>query len=128
MFQMLLNGGTYGAQKYLKPKTIQQFTTAKYSNHRGLGFVVKGRKGSNYVSSSASKKTFGHTGFSGTCVWVDPGNDLIFIFLSNRIHPNKSNTKLYRNQVRRRIHDVIYKSLDTYKKSEKEEERVMVNL
>jgi beta-N-acetylhexosaminidase len=128
MFQMLLNGGTYGDQKYLKPKTIKQFTTAKYGNHRGLGFVVKGRKGSNYVSSSASKKTFGHTGFSGTCVWVDPENDLIFIFLSNRIHPNKSNTKLYRNQVRRRIHDVIYKSLDTYKKSEKEEERVMVNL
>ena len=128
MFQMLLNGGTYGDKKYLKPKTIEQFTTAKYGNHRGLGFVVKGRRGSNSLSSSASKKTFGHTGFSGTCVWVDPENELIFIFLSNRIHPSKANTKLYRNQVRRRIHDVIYKSLDTYKNGEKKEEKVLVEL
>lgn len=128
MFQMMLNGGTYGEQKYLNPKTIEQFTTAKYGNHRGLGFVVKGRRGSNSLSSSASKKTFGHTGFSGTCVWVDPENELIFVFLSNRIHPRKANTKLYRNQVRRRIHDVIYKSLDTYKKGGGTAERVLVEL
>ncbi len=128
MFQMMLNGGTYGEQRYLQPKTIEQFTTAKYGNHRGLGFVVKGRRGANSLSSSASNKTFGHTGFSGTCVWVDPENELIFIFLSNRIHPSKANTKLYRNQVRRRIHDVIYEALDTYQKDEKTEERVLVDL
>lgn len=128
MFQMMLNGGTYGEQKYLKPKTIQQFTSANYGNHRGLGFAVKGRKGANSISSSASKKTFGHTGFSGTCVWVDPENELIFIFLSNRIHPKKTNTKLYRNQTRRRVHDVIYKSLDTYKKGRKGKNRVLVDL
>jgi len=128
MFQMMLNGGTYGAQKYLTPKTIKKFTSANYGNHRGLGFVVKGRRGANSLSSSASKKTFGHTGFTGTCVWVDPENDLIFIFLSNRIHPEKANKKLYQRQVRRRIHDVVYKSLDTYKKSRKGKESVLVNL
>ncbi|MFK8005339.1 MAG: serine hydrolase [Saprospiraceae bacterium] len=128
MFQMMLNGGIYGEQRYLNPKTIKQFTSANYGNHRGLGFVVKGRRGANSLSSSASKRTFGHTGFSGTCVWIDPENDLIFIFLSNRIHPDKTNRKLYRNQVRRRIHDVIYKSLDTYKKGRKGEERVLVDL
>lgn len=128
IFQMMLNGGTYGEQKFLKPKTIEQFTTARYGNHRGLGFVVKGRRGSNSLSSSASKKTFGHTGFSGTCVWADPENELIFIFLSNRIHPKKTNTKLFRNQVRRRIHDVIYDALDTYKKGDQVEDRVLVEL
>lgn len=128
MFQMMLNGGTYGEQKYLSPKTIEKFTTARYGNHRGLGFVVKGRRGANSLSSSASKKTYGHTGFSGTCVWVDPENELIFIFLSNRIHPRKANTKLYRNQVRRRIHDVIYKALDSYQKDEEREEQMFVNL
>ena len=128
MFQMLLNGGTYGEQKYLNPKTIQKFTSANYGNHRGLGFAVKGRRGSNSLSSLASRKTFGHTGFSGTCVWVDPENDLIFIFLSNRIHPKKTNAKLYRNQIRRRIHDVIYRSLNTYKKVNKVKERVFVSL
>jgi len=128
MFQMMLNGGTYGEIKYLEPKTIQQFTSANYGNHRGLGFVVKGRRGANSLSSKASRKTFGHTGFAGTCVWVDPENELIFIFLSNRIHPQKSNTKLYRKQVRRRIHDVIYKSLDTYQKGKKGKDKVLVDL
>ena len=55
-------------------------------------------------------------------------NDLIFIFLSNRIHPKKTNAKLYRNQIRRRIHDVIYRSLNTYKKVNKVKERVFVSL
>lgn len=128
MFQMMLNGGVYGEQRYLDQKTIKQFTSANYGNHRGLGFAVKGRRGANSISSSATKRTYGHTGFSGTCVWVDPENELIFIFLSNRIHPRKANTKLYRNQVRRRIHDVIYKSLDTYKEDMKGEERVLVDL
>ncbi len=128
IFQMLLNGGDYGNQKYINPKTIKEFTTAKYGNHRGLGFVVKGSRGANSLSKKASKKTYGHTGFTGTCVWVDPESDLIFIFLSNRIHPSKSNTKLYRSQVRRRIHDVIYNAMDTYKGGEIRSEKILVDL
>lgn len=127
LFQMILNGGEYGEINYLQPKTIQQFTSAKYGNHRGLGFAVKGRRGANSLSSSASKKTYGHTGFSGTCVWVDPENELIFIFLSNRIHPKKNNTKLFRSQVRRRIHDVIYKSLDSYPERGRRKKELLLN-
>ena len=128
LFQMLLNGGVYGEQKYLKKRTIQNFTKASYGNHRGLGFVVKGKRGANSLSTKASRKTYGHTGFTGTCVWVDPDNGLIYIFLSNRIYPSKSNTKLYRNQVRRRVHDVIYKALDTYKVGEHSVEKILVDL
>ena len=128
LFQMLLNGGVYGEQKYLKSSTIEKFTKASYGNHRGLGFVVKGRRGANSLSKKASKKTYGHTGFTGTCVWVDPDNGLIYIFLSNRIHPSKANTKLYRNQIRRRIHDVIYKALDTYEIGDATVEKILVDL
>lgn len=128
LFQMLLNGGVYGDQKYLEKSTIEKFTKASYGNHRGLGFVVKGKRGANSLSKKASRKTYGHSGFTGTCVWVDPDNGLIYIFLSNRIHPNKSNTKLYRNQVRRRIHDVVYKALDTYKIGESSVEKILVDL
>lgn len=115
LFQMLMNGGTYGDMKFLKPETIQKFTSANYGNHRGLGFVVKGRRSANSLSSDASPTTYGHTGFTGTCIWVDPENELIYVFLSNRIHPKKSNTRLFRNQIRRRIHDVIYDALGSYK-------------
>ncbi|MEM6966699.1 MAG: serine hydrolase [Bacteroidota bacterium] len=115
LFQMLLNGGTYGDMKYLKSATIQKFTSANYGNYRGLGFVVKGRRSANSLSSDASSKTFGHTGFTGTCIWVDPDSELIYVFLSNRIHPKKSNTRLYRSKIRRRVHDVIYDALDSYK-------------
>jgi CubicO group peptidase (beta-lactamase class C family) len=55
--------------------------------------------------------TFGHTGFTGTAAWVDPENKLIYIFLSNRIHPDPGNTKLVQYNIRSRIHDVIYQSL-----------------
>jgi len=128
LFQMLLNGGTYGDMKYVKSKTIKDFTTPKHGNHRGLGFVVKGRRGANSISKKAPGSSYGHTGFTGTCVWVDPKNELIYIFLSSRIHPRKENTRLFKRQVRRRIHDVIYKSLDTFKKENKKEERLLTSL
>ena len=128
LFQMMLNGGTYGNQKYLDEKTISQFTTPKYGNHRGLGFVVKGSRGASALSKKASAKTYGHTGFTGTCVWVDPKHDLIFIFLSNRIHPDATNRKLFKKQVRRRIHDIIYKALDTYETGEPAMQKVLVEM
>ena len=128
LFQMMLNGGTYGEQTYLNEKTIEQFTTPKYGNHRGLGFVVKGTRGASALSKKASPKTYGHTGFTGTCVWVDPKHDLIFIFLSNRIHPDATNRKLFKKQVRRRIHDVIYQALDTYETGQPAMQKVLVEM
>ena len=128
LFQMMLNGGNYGETKYLEENTIKQFTTPKYGNHRGLGFVVKGTRGASALSKKASSKTYGHTGFTGTCVWVDPKHDLIFIFLSNRIHPDATNRKLFKKQVRRRIHDVIYQALDTYDTGQPSMQKVLVEM
>lgn len=115
LFQMLLNGGTYGGKTYLKPETIDYFTKARHGNHRGLGFDSKTRRRPPSCGKNASNKTYGHTGFTGTCVWVDSKEDLIFIFLSNRIAPNVKNKKLFRSKLRSRIHDLVYDALDTFK-------------
>lgn len=112
LFQMILNGGTYGRKQYFKPETINLFT-ARYSNvsRRGLGFDRWDPDRSNrYPSDLASPKSYGHTGYTGTCVWVDPEYNLIYIFLSNRVHPTVSN-KLSSLRIRPRIHDAIYKAI-----------------
>ena len=113
IFQMLLNGGTYGGTQYLDPKTIELFTGSGHGNHRGLGFD-KPYSGSPAVSRDASAFTFGHTGFTGTCVWVDPKFDLLYIFLSNRIHPSRASSELVKLRVRERIQQLIYDALNSY--------------
>lgn len=115
LFQMLLNGGYYGGQQYLKPETIRKYTTRCSScNRRGLGFDMKNMKGVNeHISEYASDRTFGHMGFTGTCVWADPVHDLIYIFISNRTYPDMENKALQEGNYRQRIQDVIYQSLHT---------------
>jgi CubicO group peptidase (beta-lactamase class C family) len=113
MYQMLLNKGTYGGQQYFKPETVATFTS-KQSNvsRRGLGFdrwdpdLAK-----KYPSASASSQTFGHTGYTGTAVWVDPSRGLVYVFLSNRVHPGVTD-KLIKMGIRSRIQDVINSAID----------------
>lgn len=120
LFQMLLNGGVYGGKRLLFPETIDLFTARYGSGHRGLGFdKPSSRKKYLPYAYSASSDTYGHTGFSGTCVWVDPKHDLIFILLSNRIHPSKSNRQLTRRGIRSKMHQVVYDALGTYSESDK---------
>ena len=115
IFQLLLNKGVYGGKRYFNAKTVELFSSASHGNHRGLGFDKPGRK-TKYpaYSEAASLQTFGHTGFTGTCVWADPEHDLIYIFLTNRVYPNGRNREFFRSNIRRRIHDVIYEALDTF--------------
>ena len=90
--QMLLQNGTYGGLQYYKPETVELFTAKQYaSSRRGLGWdkPVLGEWNSP-TSRFASPETFGHTGFTGTCLWVDPAFDLVYIFLSNRVFPDRS--------------------------------------
>ena len=115
--QMLLNGGTSNGHAYLKKETID-FFTAYHSNNsrRGLGFDKPEKDNATskdpYPSMYASPQTFGHTGYTGTCVWVDPKYNLIYIFLSNRVNPDGgTNTKISTLSVRRSIFDAIYKSI-----------------
>jgi CubicO group peptidase (beta-lactamase class C family) len=56
-------------------------------------------------------ETFGHTGFTGICVWMDPKYDLVYIFLSNRVYPTRDNSKLGQMGIRGKIQDAIYRAL-----------------
>ncbi|WP_276346429.1 serine hydrolase [Daejeonella sp. JGW-45] len=107
--QVLLNGGKYGGVEYFKPETINLFTSRQSDvSRRGLGFDRS--EGSGYPSALASSGTYGHTGYTGTCVWVDPKNDLIYIFLSNRVYPSVTN-RLNSLRIRPRIQDAIYEAI-----------------
>ncbi len=112
LYQMILNKGTYGGIQYIKPATVDEFT-AKQSDlsRRGLGFDGYDPTATpKYPSDLASPQTFGHTGFTGTCFWIDPKVNLVYIFLSNRVNPTVSN-KLGSLNIRPRIQDAIYQAI-----------------
>jgi CubicO group peptidase (beta-lactamase class C family) len=118
LYQMLLNGGEMDGVRYFKKETIDKFTA--YSSNisrRGLGFDKpekdNGTRKDPYPAKSVPPSTFGHTGFTGTCVWADPDNHLLYIFLSNRVSPDGENNTLLRMNVRSNIQDVIYNALET---------------
>lgn len=115
LMQMLLNKGEMNGRRYLSDSTIDLFTAYHSSiSRRGLGFDKPEKdnltRKDPYPTLSASPLTFGHTGFTGTCAWVDPVQDLVYVFVSNRVHPDGSN-KLLRMNVRSNIHEQIYQSL-----------------
>ncbi|MDP4292195.1 MAG: serine hydrolase, partial [Bacteroidota bacterium] len=116
LYQMLLDGGSFNGVKIFKKETIDYFTSYQSDiSRRGLGFdkPEKDNATSNspYPSKSVSPLTFGHTGFTGTCVWADPKYDLLYIFLSNRVCPDGDNNMLGKLNVRSNIQEVIYNAL-----------------
>ena len=109
---MLLNKGFYGNNHVLKANTIFTVFIGKNSR-RGLGFdkpETDPLKDSP-TSKLCSVKTFGHQGFTGTCTWVDPENELVYVFLSNRIYPTAENKKFGELSVRTKVQDAIYEAL-----------------
>jgi len=117
VMQMLLNNGSYDGVQYIKPETVKLFTAYNSKiSRRGLGFDKPEKGVQNrldaYPCKSASADTFGHTGFTGTCVWVDPQSSLVFIFLSNRVSPNGgANTKLSTLNIRGRMMEAVYDAI-----------------
>ncbi len=113
--QMLLQEGHYGGETYYKPETVRLFSMKQFQDsRRGLGWdkPVQG-DWTSPTSLFASPRTFGHTGFTGTCLWIDPEFELVYIFVSNRVYPDRSNKLLVAN-IRSRIQDVIYRSIFDY--------------
>ncbi len=113
LYQLLLNGGELNGIRLLKKATIDQFTAYNSEfSRRGLGFDKPEKDNTTrkepYPSLSVSPATFGHTGFTGTCVWVDPAQQLIYIFLSSRVNPTRNGNKLGRLNVRPNIQEAIY--------------------
>ncbi|MBE7175858.1 MAG: serine hydrolase [Mucilaginibacter polytrichastri] len=112
LYQMVLNHGSYGGTQYFKAETVDTFTTRQSSvSRRGLGFDRwDPDESKKYPSAMASPQTYGHTGYTGTCVWVDPKYNLVYIFLSNRVNPAVSN-KLSDLNIRPKIQDAIYEAI-----------------
>ena len=118
LYLMLLNGGTWEGKHYFDKTTVDLFS-AYHSNisRRGYGFDKPEKdnatNGDPYPSLYSSPETFGHTGFTGTCVWADPKENLLFIFLSNRVCPEGgANGLLSKLGVRRNMLDAVYKAIE----------------
>ena len=116
LYQMLLNDGEFNGERYFKPETIKLFTSYHSGiSRRGLGFDKPEKDNATrsepYPSLSASPQTFGHTGFTGTCVWVDPKVNLVYIFLSNRVNPTRDNSRFGQMNIRPKIQEVLYSAI-----------------
>jgi CubicO group peptidase (beta-lactamase class C family) len=107
--QMLLNGGVYAHHRILRRSTIAQFTTPQQlsSGTRTLGWAVPTEGGSS--GHYFSVHSFGHTGFTGTSIWIDPDRQLFVVLLTNRVHPTRENQKIA--QLRPAFHDAVMQAL-----------------
>jgi CubicO group peptidase (beta-lactamase class C family) len=126
LMQMLLQKGYYGGTQYIKPETVEQFTKQQFplnENRRGIGFdkPLPDDRDQGPTCASATLKSFGHSGFTGTYVWVDPEYNLVYIFLSNRINPTAKNTKLIKMDTRTKIQQIIYDAIGTSSEADREE-------
>lgn len=111
MMSMYINGGYFGGKRYLSEDILRVFNNRYFAdNRRGLGWDKKDGE-LDAASKHASDQSFGHTGFTGTMVWADPEEDLIFVFLSNRIYPDANNNRLSEHNIRTSMHDSIYESI-----------------
>jgi beta-glucosidase-like glycosyl hydrolase/CubicO group peptidase (beta-lactamase class C family) len=107
--QMLLNGGIYGHSRMLRRSTIQQFTFRHTigDSARALGWDVPVQPSSS--GEYFSGKSFGHLGFTGTSLWIEPERNLFVILLTNRVNPTRANEKI--RQVRPALHDAVFQAL-----------------
>jgi len=110
LLQLFLNDGTFNGEQIIKPATIKLFTT-RYSDKstRALGWDTKSREKSS-AGNLFNITSFGHTGFTGTSVWLDPTRDLFVVFLTNRVYPTRENKKIYK--VRPALHDAVINVLN----------------
>ena len=112
--QTWLNDGAYGGERIFSEETTNLFTDSKSPNsHRGLGFDKPYLDDPWYSSTveRSSASTYGHTGYTGTVFWVDPEQDLIFVFLNNRVDPTRNNSAWSKLGVRGSLMNAVYDSL-----------------
>ncbi len=124
MMQMFCNFGYYNYKQYISESTVKEFTKASFlsnQNRRGLGFdkPLIGNDtlpiNKSYPAPEVSKESFGHSGFTGTFVWADPTHNLVFIFLSNRVYPNRKHRNIYNLNIRPKVQQVFYQAMDKKK-------------
>lgn len=120
LMQLYLNEGKYEGRQWLKANVVDDFTRACFycpKNRRGLCFdkPEPELKKESPVTREASLQSFGHMGFTGTMVWADPANGLVYVFLSNRVYPDADDNRLSKSGIRGKIHQLLYDALDEAK-------------
>ncbi len=121
MMELYRNYGTYRGKQFLKEETMKEFTSIQFpenDNRRGLGFDkplinnIDLDLEQSYPAPEASAESFGHGGFTGTFVWADPKYRMVYVFLSNRVHPSRTHRQLYELHIRTAVQQVFYKAMD----------------
>lgn len=124
IMQMFVQNGLYAGKQYISENTIKEFIKVQYpdnDNRRGLGFDKPYLNNNTFKIANAypapevGASSFGHSGFTGTFVWADPENQLVYIFLSNRVYPTRENRNIYNLNIRPSIQQIFYKALDNAK-------------
>lgn len=117
LVQLYLNGGEYGGERFISEAAVREFTRCQYcpeGNRRGLGFdkpLIEYDAQISYVAESASPESFGHSGYTGTFFWADPTYNLIVIFFSNRVYPDRSHNGISNLNIRPRVQQVVYDAM-----------------
>ncbi len=114
IMQLYLNKGTYGGERYFSEKTVADFIKCRFcadGNRRALGFDRPDPSGKGTPCECVSYLSYGHTGFTGTMAWADPETGILYVFLSNRVHPDAENKLLMNKDIRGRIQSVFYDAL-----------------
>lgn len=119
LMELYRRGGRYGDEQIIDEEIIKEYTSYQFpenKNRRGLGFdkpLVDENDGTDedYPCPGASPSSFGHSGFTGTFVWVDPELELCYVFLSNRVYPTRDNNLLYDMNIRTEILQSVYDSV-----------------
>ncbi len=115
LMQMYLQTGNYGGKEYLKPSTINKFNQCYYCDEkvrRGVGFDKPQLGNKGPTCGCVPMTSFGHSGFTGTFTWVDPENELLYVFLSNRTYPDAGNRKIIKENIRSNIQSIIYQAIN----------------
>ncbi|MCR5889079.1 serine hydrolase [Hymenobacter sp. J193] len=113
LVQLYANGGQFGGQQLIKKETLTEYTRCQFcpQNRRALGFDRPATPPAGNTAHDASASSFGHSGFTGTYIWVDPERELVYIFLSNRVNPSRRNNKLSDLNVRTQILQVAIEAV-----------------
>ncbi|RAK02777.1 beta-glucosidase-like glycosyl hydrolase [Larkinella arboricola] len=114
LVQMYLQKGYYGGKQFISPQTVTEFTRYQFpekGNRRGIGFDKPTYKYTGNAPRYASPQSFGHSGFTGTFIWVDPQYNTSYVFMSNRVYPSRTHTKLITLNIRTNVADVLYEAI-----------------
>ena len=126
LMQMYLDDGLFANERYLEPGVVAAYAKCQFcadsipqnveENRRAAGFDKPQFHGTpGPTCDCVSMNSFGHSGFTGTLAWADPEEEIVYIFLSNRIYPDATNRKLLSLDIRTRIQEEIYKAINNSK-------------